>query len=152
MKNLFGVTSVVTGLYQNMGIALFSRSQSMGVSLRQAALRNPGVLMLMIGIALTLMPVAEVHAAGLSSLFDKWGDTVRDGVNLIMTIAAAVGVCAIFYGCKLIWDKSNDRENVKVAHIFLSMGGGALLCILWFVVTTLAETAGDGTVGEAASF
>ncbi|MGX9695341.1 hypothetical protein ACTJNK_33770 (plasmid) [Achromobacter anxifer] len=56
MKNLFGVTSFVTGLYQNMGIALFSRSQSLGITLRQAALRNPGVLMLMIGVALTLMP------------------------------------------------------------------------------------------------
>ena|GEM_PF-3019756 len=112
---------------------------------------NPGVLMILFGVAVVALPDV-VMAKGLSSQLDDWSSTVKDIVNFIMTVAVLIGVGGILYGCKLIMDKANDRADVKTGSIVVSFVGGAFLCILWFIVTMLSETAGDGTVGETANF
>lgn len=100
--------------------------------------------------SLALLPTMA-HAITLSGLLQNLGQTGRDILNFIVICSLVGGVLAILNGCKLIWDKANERENVKNSHIVWSFVGGTFGCILWFVVSMLAETAG-GTVGESASF
>ena len=138
-------------LYRNFSIAIFTRSVIAKDGIAKKIVSQQGLAMLMLGLALLMMPLGA-HAAGISGLLSNLGTTVRDGVDFVMLVAVLVGVGAIFYGCKLIVDKSNDRENVKNGHIAMSFIGGAALCILWFVVTMLTESVGDGQIGQAASF
>ena len=138
-------------LYRNLSIALFTRSVIAKDGVVKKITTQQGLAMLVLGLAMMMLPFGA-HAAGISGLLTNLGTTAREGVDFFMIIAVLVGVSAIFYGCKLIIDKSNDRENVKNAHIAVSFIGGALLCTLWFVVTMLTETVGDGQIGQAASF
>ena len=138
-------------LYRNLSIAIFTRGVIAKDGFKQKMLSQQGFAMLMLGMALLMLPLGA-HAAGVSGLLSNLGTTVRDGIDFLMLVAVMVGVGAIFYGFKLLIDKSNDRENVKNAHIFWSFGGGAGLCLLWFMVTTLTETVGDGQIGQASSF
>lgn len=107
---------------------------------------NLGVAVLLMGLALFLAPMGA-HAAGLVEMLGRFGDAAEAIIDFVMLGALVVGVLGIAYGCKLILDKSNDRENVKNGHIVVSFVGGAFLCLLWFVVTMLAETVG-GDAGQ----
>jgi len=139
-------------LIRNSSIALYAGVASAKLSLVRKLARNPvGTMMVLMGLALTATPLGA-HAAGLADLMQDWGNTLRSVIDFIMTVAVVVGVGAIFYGLKLIVDKSNDRENVKNSHIIMSLVGGAALCILWTVVQVMSETVADGNIGESASF
>lgn len=103
-----------------------------------------------LGIALVLMG-STAHAASISDILTNGEELIVDLVSFIINLAVIMGIGAIMYGLKLIYDKSNDRENVKNGQIIFSLAGGAFLVVLWFIVQALAETTG-GTVGEEASW
>jgi len=121
-----------------------------------ATVKSPAIPMALFAVTLLMFPFEPLMAQGVGvrGLMGGWSDTVKSGVNFIMTVSVLVGVCAIFYGLKLIWDKSNERENVKTGHIILSLAGGAALCILWFVVNLMSDTVseGSGEIGQGATW
>lgn len=135
---------------RDLSISLFTRGQIARHTMAKSVLANPGVVLVVLGMTLATLPLGA-HAASLSEVFTNWATTARDFINFVMICAVVVGVMAIFYGCKLIVDKSNDRENVKNMHIIASFVGGAMLCVLWWVVTTLTDTTGDGNSGQIGS-
>lgn len=130
--------------FQNLSLSTAVRAGNLKHDLRAAIINNPGVLLILFGLILTLLPDA-VLAQGLAGAMNRWTDTLKAIVSFVMNIGVVVGVLAIFYGAKLVIDKSNDRENVKNSHIVVSFVGGALMCMLWFVVEMMSETVGDGS-------
>jgi len=135
-------------------IRAFIAADGLKLQARQSmlrAVRSPVVPALFFAMTLVLFPFEPTMAAGLRDLMGNWGETARSAIDFIMIVAVLTGVCAIFYGLKLIWDKSNERENVKTGHIILSLAGGAALCVLWFVVTVMTDTVSDGASGDIGS-
>lgn len=125
-------------------------------AMRWYAHNNPGVLLVLLGVVMMAAPL-DVSAQSVKSVAEGLDGTIKSIVKFIMNIAVVVGVGAILYGTKLIIDKSNDRENVKNGHIVVSFVGGALMCMLWFVVTvltgTLSEDGGATTgIGEGGTW
>jgi len=142
---------------RNFCIYAFVKANSLTSSAQDrlaSAIKSPAIPMALFAMTLLMLPVEPLFAQGMRDLMGGWGNTVKSGIDFIMLVSVLVGVCAIFYGLKLIWDKSNERENVKTGHIILSLVGGAALCMLWFVVTVMSETVseGGGSIGQGGSF
>lgn len=78
------------------------------------------------------------------------GNQIDAFKNLLVKACLLVGVSAIAYGLKLMRDKANERADVKVGSIVWSIVGGALLCVIWFVVTQVVEGVGGsaGNIGQ----
>lgn len=105
-------------------------------------------------MALTMLWVAPASAQGVTGMLDGFSDAIKAGVDFLVLLALLVGVGAILFGLKLVVDKSNDRADVKNSHIAASLIGGSFLCMIWFVITVLVETAGgsSGDIGAAAAY
>jgi len=150
--------AMIASSLRNFCISIFSTANSVKFAVQDkvaTAVKSPVIPMALFAMTLFMFPFEPILAQGVKGLMGGWTDTVRAGIDFIMIIAVLVGVCAIFYGLKLIWDKSNERENVKTGHIIFSLAGGAALCILWFVVTVMSETVSDGqggSIGAGAHF
>lgn len=97
---------------------------------------------------------APAGAQGIPGMLQGVSEAVTAGIDFVILLALFIGIAAILYGLKLIWDKSNDRADVKTGSIVMSLVGGALLCVIWLVVTVLVETAGGsaGDIGRAAQY
>lgn len=132
-------------------LAAYVRGANCAYALRKTATNNLGFSIVLMGLALTLLPLG-VDAQTISGTLDGLNQTLRDIVNFAMNAAVVIGVLAILYGVKLVIDKSNERENVKTGHIVFAFVGGALMCMLWFVVRMMTNTIGDGDIGEEASW
>ncbi|QYY33618.1 hypothetical protein K2O51_31835 (plasmid) [Cupriavidus pinatubonensis] len=93
-------------------------------------------------------------AGGVVGMLSNIDNASKATVTTLVNIAMVMGVVGVLYGLKLIKDKSNDRENVKMSQILLSLGGGAGLIIIWFVITMIVETAGGSSsdIGRQQSF
>jgi hypothetical protein len=105
----------------------------------------------LMGLNASKMAYAAGGVVGMLSNIDSASKAM---VTTIVNVAVVMGVLGVVYGLKLIKDKSNDRENVKMSQILLSLGGGAGLIILWWVITLLVETTGgsSGDIGRQQSF
>ncbi|MGY2488319.1 DUF6750 family protein [Cupriavidus sp. CP313] len=97
---------------------------------------------------------AAYAAGGIVGMLSNIDATAKASVTTLVNIALVMGVAGVLYGLKLIKDRSNDRENVKVGHILYSLGGGAGLIVIWFVIVTLVETTGGSSsdIGRQQSF
>jgi len=143
----------ITHLFRDISVSAYVRSANAKHFAQQRAAANPGLTLIMMGVALTLLPFGAAEAQTLGDMLNNWTETVKSIVAFIMNAAVVVGVLAIAYGIKLVIDKSNDRENVKNGHIVVSFVGGALMCMLWFVVRMMSTTVSqDGSIGENATW
>lgn len=109
----------------------------------------------LIGLCLLLFGTASYGAdssEGLSGILSTGSSLITDIVDFIMNVAVVMGVGAILYGLKLVYDKSNDRENVKNGHIVFSFVGGASLVLLWFIVESMAASISDADIGAPSSW
>lgn len=108
------------------------------------------------GITAALAGVVSlpVGAQGIPGMLAGWSEAIQAGIDFIILLALLIGIGGILYGLKLIVDKSNDRDDVKTSRIVVSLVGGSLLCIIWFVITVLVETTGGsaGDIGRAATY
>jgi hypothetical protein len=88
--------------------------------------------------------------ADIASMANSGGQQVDAAKNLFVKGCLLVGLTSVGYGLKLMRDKASDRAEVKVGHIVWSLVGGALLCVIWFVVTQLVESTGGsaGNIGQ----
>lgn len=79
---------------------------------------------------------------------------IQAAVSFLMNLSVVLGLAAIIYGFKLIYDKSNERENVKNSHIVFAILGGTMLLILWFVVEAITGSLGGGSgdIGSQGNF
>lgn len=96
----------------------------------------------------------KAQSAGLAGVLVGWQEAVVAGTSFLVLAFLLLGVAAVGWGCKLIWDKSNDRADVKTSHIVVSLLGGSLMCALWFIIEILVITSGGNTdnIGAARSF
>src|SRR3546814_17263203 len=99
----------------------------------------------------SMLLVCPASAQGVTGMLDGLSEASKAGVDFLVLLALLVGVGAILFGLKLVVDKSNDRADVKNSHIAASLIGGSFLCMIWFVITVLVETAGgsSGDIGAA---
>ena len=140
-------------LFRNISIFVHVKIRDALDALHRRLLSNPGVAVIAAGGALTALPFAANAGNGITGLLTGWGDAVNKGIDFTMLVALAVGVGAIFWGCKLIVDKSAERGDVKNSHIVVALAGGSFLCILWVIITLLVETSGgsSGDIGKGRS-
>lgn len=104
-------------------------------------------------VSLWLISSSVQAQVTVGSMVDSWTDSVKRVQTLIIYGALVAGLMAIAYGCKLIVDKSNDRENVKNSHIIAAILGGAFLCAIWFIATVMLATSGGSAsdIGKGGS-
>ncbi|WP_454740383.1 DUF6750 family protein [Cupriavidus necator] len=97
---------------------------------------------------------AAYAAGGITGMLGNIDSTAKASVTTLVNIAMVMGVAGVLYGLKLIKDRSNERENVKISQILFSLGGGAGLIVIWFVITMLVETTGGSSsdIGRQQSF
>ncbi len=110
---------------------------------------------LVFALAMAGLWIAPAAAAqGVAGMFTGITEAVEAGIDFLVLLALLLGVISILYGLKLIVDKSNERADVKGSHIAVSLIGGAGLCMIWFIITVLVETAGGSSsdIGAAASY
>ncbi len=93
-------------------------------------------------------------AGGVVGMLGNLDAASKATVTTLVNVAMVMGVAGVLYGLKLIKDKSNERENVKMSQILLSLGGGAGLIVIWYVITILVETSGGSSsdIGRQQSF
>lgn len=84
----------------------------------------------------------NAYAVSVVDVIEGWQEAAVAAVSLLVWVFLMIGVAAVGWGCKLLYDKSNDRADVKTGHILWSLLGGALMCALWFVVEVLVTTSG----------
>lgn len=96
----------------------------------------------------------SAYAATVSDVISGWQEAAQAGVSFLVWVFLMLGVAAVGWGCKLLWDKSNDRADVKTSHILWSLLGGAFMCALWFVVEVLVTTSGgdSSNIGGSQTF
>lgn len=96
----------------------------------------------------------SAYAVTVSDVISGWQEAAQAGVSLLVWVFLMLGVAAVGWGCKLLWDKSNDRADVKTAHILWSLLGGGFMCALWFVVEVLVTTSGgdSSNIGGSQTF
>lgn len=97
---------------------------------------------------------AAYAAGGLVGMLTNLDNLFKAGITTVTYGSLVAGAVSIAYGLKLIRDRSNDRENVKLAHIGYALAGGTGLLALWFVITMLVETTGGSSsdIGRQQSF
>jgi hypothetical protein len=122
---------------------------------RGTSLRGKGAIaQIWVALATINSSKAAFAAGGLVGMLSNIDALSKAAVTTITYLSLVAGVSGIVYGLKLIKDRSNERENVKLSHIFFSLGGGAGLVMLWFIITALVETAGGSSsdIGRQQSF
>lgn len=104
--------------------------------------------------AVGLSATSQASAQGITGMVDGWGEAVRAGIDFIVLACLLIGLGSVGYGLKLIVDKSNERADVKNSSIFAAIFGGSCLCMIWLIVTLLAETSGGSSsdLGAKASY
>lgn len=97
---------------------------------------------------------AAYAAGGLVGMLTNFDNFLKAAITTLTYGSLVAGVASIVYGLKLIRDRSNDRENVKMAHIAYALGGGTGLVTIWFLITMLVETTGGSSsdIGRQQSF
>jgi hypothetical protein len=66
----------------------------------------------------------------------------RETIALVTVGFFVLGLCAIGYGGKLLWDKSNDRDDVKMSKVVWCFAGGMVMCAIGFFAAMSVITAG----------
>lgn len=97
---------------------------------------------------------AAYAASGIVGMLSNLDALFKAAITTLTYGSLVAGVGSIIYGLKLIRDRSNDRENVKMAHIAYALGGGTGLVCVWFMITMLVETTGGSSsdIGRQQSF
>lgn len=85
------------------------------------------------------------RAAGIAGLMTNWTTSVNSIITFLSTACLLAGAGGIAYGCKLIYDKSQERADVKNGQIVAAFVGGSFLCVLWVIVTVLVESSGGSS-------
>jgi len=97
---------------------------------------------------------AAYAAGGLVGMLSNLDNFFKALITTAVYAALVFGVLSFVYAFKLIRDRSNDRENVKMSHIAYALAGGTGLVALWFIITMLVETAGGSSsdIGRQQSY
>jgi hypothetical protein len=67
----------------------------------------------------------------------------KTGATAVTALAFLVGLVALAYGGKLLWDKGGERgEDIKMGRIIFTLVGGTVLVALGFIASTTVETMG----------
>lgn len=147
----------MNGMYLNFCIKAFKTKEQFKFWLAQDCRRKTFLnLVFITSLALILLFAApEVFAQQtIESMLEGGQSVIQATVSFLMNLAVVLGLGAIIYGFKLIYDKSNERENVKNSHIVFAILGGTMLLILWFVVEALTGSLGGSSsdIGSQGNF
>ncbi len=106
----------------------------------RGAARVVGAAALAMGCSVAL---AQTAGGGWNNMFTNLITLGRTGATAVTALAFLVGLVAIGYGGKLLWDKGGERgEDIKMGRIVFTIIGGTVLVALGFVASTTVETLG----------
>lgn len=106
----------------------------------RSAVRAVGALALALGCSAAL---AQTAGGGWNNMFTNLITLGRTGATAVTALAFLVGLVAIGYAGKLLWDKGGERgEDIKMGRIVFTIIGGTILVALGFVASTTVETLG----------
>jgi len=131
-------------LLQHWSVAFSVKSQILALSAGNWVKHHAKTLLGSTTVGAVFLPLAA-QATDLTTVATGFDNGVKSFMNLVVDGALLVGLLGIAYGCKLIFDKSNDRENVKNGHIVAALVGGSFLCMIYFIATVLVSTTGGST-------
>jgi len=81
--------------------------------------------------------------SGWNALFANLITIGKTGATAVTALAFLIGLVAIGYGGKLLWDKGGERgEDIKMGRIIFTIVGGTILVALGFIAATTVETMG----------
>ncbi|MDL5034297.1 hypothetical protein QRD43_20515 [Pelomonas sp. APW6] len=95
--------------------------------------------------AFILMMSARAHAGGLLDLITNFTALFNAAKVAVVALFGVVGLVAIGYGGKKMWDKGGERgDDVKMTQIIYPILGGTIcLAITYFGVLTLITAGGS---------
>lgn len=98
-------------------------------------------------VAVAVATVAgSAHAdssQGFIGLLKNLTQLSREGIIFATVAFFLVGLCAIGFGGKLLWDKSQDRgDDISMAKIGWCFAGGTVMCAVGFFAAMSVVTAG----------
>lgn len=101
-----------------------------------------------LALALASAPAMAGGGGGWITAITNLTALGRAGATAVTALAFMLGLVAIAYGGKLLWDKGGDRgDDIKMGRIVFTIVGGVVLLALGFfalqTVLTLGGTAGD---------
>lgn len=87
--------------------------------------------------------LAQGTGSGWNALFANLITIGKTGATAVTALAFLIGLVAIGYGGKLLWDKGGERgEDIKMGRIIFTIVGGTILVALGFIAATTVETMG----------
>lgn len=115
-------------------------STFVGVRERVIAKRN---LVLATAMASAAGGAQAQASQGFIGLVRNLTELSREGIVLATVAFFLVGLVAIGYGGKLLWDKSQDRgDDIKMSKIAWCFAGGTVMCAVGFFAAMSVVTAG----------
>lgn len=117
-----------------------------------------GLIRVAAGLALALAcgaAMAQSEAAG-STGWVKFINNLTSigtaGATAVTALCFLLGLAAIGFGGKLLWDKGGERgEDIKMGRIVFTILGGTILVALGFVAQTTVQTMGGQSSDVGAS-
>ena len=99
-------------------------------------------------MALAAPPAAAQAGGGWNTALQNLTTLGRTGAVAVTALAFMIGLVAVAYGGKLLWDKGGDRgDDISMGKVVFTILGGTLLMALSYFATqtvlTLGGTAGD---------
>lgn len=93
---------------------------------------------------LSLLALSQLsHAQGWIQGFNNVTALGRAGVTTVTVVCFMLGLIAIAFGGKLLWDKGGERgEDIKPSRIVFTFIGGAVLVALGFIALQTVLTMG----------
>lgn len=79
---------------------------------------------------------------GFEGVAQRIGNVGKAGMEATVFVSLFLGLVAFAYAGKKMWDKANDRDDVKLGQIAWPMLGGAFMMALYYVATLTIETLG----------
>jgi hypothetical protein len=103
---------------------------------RLAALRNH----------LFVMAVMAANSPARAGWIDGMNNVAtlgNTGKTAAIAVFGFVGLCAVGYGGKLLWEKGGERgEDIKASRIVFTLVGGAVMMALSYIALQSVETLG----------
>jgi len=94
-------------------------------------------------ITMAVLAAANPARAGWIDGMTNAAQLGNAGKATAIAIFGFIGLCAVGFGGKLLWDKGGERgEDIKVSRIVFTLVGGAVMMALSYIGLQSIETLG----------
>jgi hypothetical protein len=94
-------------------------------------------------LAMAVVAAASPARAGWIDGMNNAAQLGNAGKVAAIAVFGFVGLCAIGYGGKMLWDKGGERgEDIKASRIVFTLIGGSVMMALSYIALQSVETLG----------